>query len=173
MRYQPKGVVGVISPWNYPLTLAVSDAVAALLAGNAVVIKPDSQTPYCALFPPPNCSTRLACRVSCLRSCPGRAASSGREIVAQTDYVMFTGSSATGSAPGRAGRAAPHRLLRRVGREEPADHHRGRQPRPGGAGWRAPATPTPGSCASRSSGSTSRSRSPTSSPRASWHTSMR
>lgn len=49
VRYQPKGVVGVISPWNYPMTLAVSDAVAALLAGNAVVLKPDSQTPYCAL----------------------------------------------------------------------------------------------------------------------------
>ena len=48
VRYQPKGVVGIISPWNYPLTLAVSDAVAALLAGNAVVIKSDSQTPYCA-----------------------------------------------------------------------------------------------------------------------------
>lgn len=45
VRYQPKGAVGVISPWNYPLTLAVSDAVAALMAGNAVVIKPDSQTP--------------------------------------------------------------------------------------------------------------------------------
>ncbi len=49
VRYQPKGVVGVISPWNYPMTLAVSDAIAALLAGNAVVLKPDSQTPYCAL----------------------------------------------------------------------------------------------------------------------------
>ena len=47
VRYQPKGVVGVISPWNYPMTLAVSDAIAALLAGNAVVLKPDSQTPYC------------------------------------------------------------------------------------------------------------------------------
>ena len=49
VRYLPKGVVGIISPWNYPLTLAVSDAVAALIAGNGVVIKPDIQTPYCAL----------------------------------------------------------------------------------------------------------------------------
>ncbi len=49
VRHHAKGVVGVISPWNYPMTLAVSDAIAALLAGNAVVIKPDSQTPYCAL----------------------------------------------------------------------------------------------------------------------------
>ncbi|WP_231124322.1 aldehyde dehydrogenase family protein, partial [Mycobacterium colombiense] len=49
VAYQPKGVVGVISPWNYPMTLTVSDSVPALLAGNAVVLKPDSQTPYCAL----------------------------------------------------------------------------------------------------------------------------
>ncbi|MCX8527151.1 MAG: aldehyde dehydrogenase family protein, partial [Candidatus Nanopelagicales bacterium] len=40
----PKGVVGVIAPWNYPLTLAVSDAIPALIAGNTVVLKPDWQT---------------------------------------------------------------------------------------------------------------------------------
>src|SRR5215207_7642343 len=44
-HHHPKGVVGVISPWNYPLVLGANDAVAALLAGNAVVQKPDSQTP--------------------------------------------------------------------------------------------------------------------------------
>ena len=44
------GVVGVIAPWNYPLTLGVSDAIPALIAGNAVVIKPDSQTPLTALW---------------------------------------------------------------------------------------------------------------------------
>ena len=46
---RPLGVVGIISPWNYPLTLAASDAVAALMAGNAVVLKPDSDTPFTAL----------------------------------------------------------------------------------------------------------------------------
>src|SRR5439155_11515026 len=40
----PKGVVGIISPWNYPVALAMADSVPALLAGNAVVLKPDSQT---------------------------------------------------------------------------------------------------------------------------------
>src|SRR5207249_3389038 len=38
---RPKGVVGLISPWNYPLSLGVTDVVPALLAGNAVVHKPD------------------------------------------------------------------------------------------------------------------------------------
>src|ERR671932_649414 len=46
---QPKGVVGVIAPWNYPFTLAVSDALPALLAGNAVVLKPDTRTALTAL----------------------------------------------------------------------------------------------------------------------------
>jgi succinate-semialdehyde dehydrogenase/glutarate-semialdehyde dehydrogenase len=41
---RPKGVVGIITPWNYPLMLPVSDSVPALLAGNAVVVKPASET---------------------------------------------------------------------------------------------------------------------------------
>ena len=48
-HHHPLGVVGIVAPWNYPLTLSVSDAVPALAAGNAVVIKPDSQTPFTAL----------------------------------------------------------------------------------------------------------------------------
>ncbi len=45
----PKGIVGVISPWNYPLMLSVADAIPALIAGNGIVLKPDSATPLCAL----------------------------------------------------------------------------------------------------------------------------
>ena len=45
----PKGVVTVISPWNYPLSMAAGDTIAALMAGNAVVQKPDTQT--ASLFP--------------------------------------------------------------------------------------------------------------------------
>lgn len=96
VRYQPKGVVGVISPWNYPLTLAVSDAVAALVAGNAVVIKPDSNTPYCCLA-----LAELLYQAGLPRELyavvPGPGSVVGQAIVAQTDYVMFTGSSATGA----------------------------------------------------------------------------
>ena len=39
---EPRGVVGIIAPWNYPLTLTLSDALPALVAGNAVVVKPDA-----------------------------------------------------------------------------------------------------------------------------------
>jgi acyl-CoA reductase-like NAD-dependent aldehyde dehydrogenase len=44
-RFEPMGVVGVVSPWNYPLTLAMTPAVTALFAGNTVVLKPSEVTP--------------------------------------------------------------------------------------------------------------------------------
>ena len=44
------GVVGFIVPWNYPLNLAITDAVGALMAGNTVVLKPDAQTSLTALW---------------------------------------------------------------------------------------------------------------------------
>ena len=96
VRYQPKGVVGVISPWNYPLTLAVSDALAALVAGNGVVIKPDSNTPYCALA----CAELLyeaGLPKELYAVVPGPGSVVGTAIVENTDYLMFTGSSATGA----------------------------------------------------------------------------
>ncbi len=48
--HHPKGVVAIISPWNYPLSMAATDAIAALMAGNAVVQKPDTQTALTALW---------------------------------------------------------------------------------------------------------------------------
>ncbi|RYI98890.1 MAG: aldehyde dehydrogenase family protein, partial [Actinomycetales bacterium] len=48
-HHQPKGVVGLITPWNYPLSMALVDGLAAVAAGNAVVHKPDSQSPLTAL----------------------------------------------------------------------------------------------------------------------------
>lgn len=48
---QPRGVVGQIAPWNYPLELSVGDALPAFAAGNAVVMKPDTETALTALWP--------------------------------------------------------------------------------------------------------------------------
>lgn len=95
VSHEPVGVVGVIAPWNYPLTLAVSDAVAALLAGNAVVLKPDSATPLSALR-----VAELLFEAGVPREVfhvlPGPGAEVGQAIVANCDYLMFTGSTATG-----------------------------------------------------------------------------
>jgi succinate-semialdehyde dehydrogenase/glutarate-semialdehyde dehydrogenase len=91
----PKGVIGVITPWNYPLTLAVSDALPALVAGNAVVLKPDSQTPFTALAAvellyeaglPPDLFGVVT----------GDGPTLGPPLVDNVDYLMFTGSTATG-----------------------------------------------------------------------------
>ncbi len=48
-HHHPRGVVGIVSPWNYPLSLAITDAIPALMAGNAVVLRPDLQASLTAL----------------------------------------------------------------------------------------------------------------------------
>jgi succinate-semialdehyde dehydrogenase/glutarate-semialdehyde dehydrogenase len=94
-QHHPKGVVGIISPWNYPLTLAVSDAVPALLAGNGVVLKPDSQTVFTALAA---VELLIAAGVPAelVQVVTGPGPDLGPPLVAAVDYMMFTGSTRTG-----------------------------------------------------------------------------
>ena len=91
----PKGIVGVISPWNYPLVLAVSDALPALVAGNGIVIKPDSQTPFTALraF---ELLEEAGLPEGLVQIVTGPGTEVGTAIIETTDYVMFTGSTQTG-----------------------------------------------------------------------------
>ena len=95
VNHHPKGVIGVISPWNYPMTLSISDSIPALLAGNAVVVKPDSQAPYCTLA-----NAELLYLAGLPRELfavvPGPGSVVGTAIVENCDYLMFTGSTATG-----------------------------------------------------------------------------
>jgi len=100
VRYHPKGVVGVIAPWNYPLTLAVTDALAALLAGNAVMVKPATITPFSALAAAELLYTAGLPR-ELFQVVPGSGRVVGTAIVDTVDYLMFTGSSATGRTLGR------------------------------------------------------------------------
>jgi succinate-semialdehyde dehydrogenase/glutarate-semialdehyde dehydrogenase len=46
---EPRGVIGIISPWNYPFSIPATETLAALVAGNAVVLKPSELTPLVAL----------------------------------------------------------------------------------------------------------------------------
>lgn len=90
-HHHPKGVVGVISPWNYPLTLSVSDTLPALVAGNAVVTKPDQQTPFTALW----AAERLeeaGLPAGVLQVVTGSGAELGDAVIGHSDFVMFTGS---------------------------------------------------------------------------------
>src|SRR3954451_8011359 len=94
VRYRPVGVVGIIGPWNYPLTNSFGDAIPALAAGNTVVLKPSEVTPLTSLL-----------MAECLRvsgapedvyiPVPGYG-ETGAALVEHVDMVMFTGSTATG-----------------------------------------------------------------------------
>jgi succinate-semialdehyde dehydrogenase / glutarate-semialdehyde dehydrogenase len=100
----PVGVVGVIAPWNYPLTLSVSDATPALAAGNAVLVKPDSQTPFSALWGF-ELLEQAGLPAGLVQVVTGSGSELGPHIIDGSDYVMFTGSTATGrSVAEQAGR---------------------------------------------------------------------
>ncbi len=100
LNYLPLGLVGVIAPWNYPLTLALSDGLAALAAGSAVLLKPDEQTPLVALR-----------AVELLREAGlpddlwavvvGPGDEVGPALVDVVDHVCFTGSTSTGRGVAR------------------------------------------------------------------------
>lgn len=91
----PKGVVGIISPWNYPLTMAVSDGLPAVAAGNAVVHKPDSQSPLIALAGV-ELMRRAGIPADVWQVVSGAGSVVGTAIIERADYVCFTGSTATG-----------------------------------------------------------------------------
>ncbi|MFA4081369.1 aldehyde dehydrogenase family protein [Mycobacteroides salmoniphilum] len=94
VRHRPLGVVGVIAPWNYPLTLSIGDALPALMAGNTVVIKPSEIAPLavehvvhgarCVGFPED---------VLVLATGAGET---GAALVDCVDMIQFTGSTRTG-----------------------------------------------------------------------------
>ncbi len=91
----PKGVVGIISPWNYPFTLALSDGLPALLAGNAVVIKPDAQTMLTALLGA-ELLEAAGLPSDLWQVVAGPGTEIGPPLIGSADYVCFTGSTATG-----------------------------------------------------------------------------
>jgi acyl-CoA reductase-like NAD-dependent aldehyde dehydrogenase len=107
LRYRPLGLIGVIGPWNYPLTNSFGDCIPALAAGNSVILKPSEVTPLTSLL--------LA---EGLRECglpdgvfgvaTGRGGT-GAALIEHVDMIMFTGSTRTGRkvAEAAAGRLIP------------------------------------------------------------------
>ncbi len=92
---QPRGVVGQIAPWNYPLELSVGDALPALVAGNAVVMKPDTETCLTALWAR-DLLIEAGLPIEVFQVVIGDGPVIGPEIVRHADYVSFTGSTLTG-----------------------------------------------------------------------------
>jgi acyl-CoA reductase-like NAD-dependent aldehyde dehydrogenase len=95
VHYTPKGVIGVITPWNYPLSLAIMDIAPALAAGNGVIQKADNQGAISILaarraFIDAGLPAALWAVVA------GEGSVIGNAVVDAGDYVVFTGSTATG-----------------------------------------------------------------------------
>ncbi|WP_068262196.1 succinic semialdehyde dehydrogenase [Janibacter limosus] len=105
--HHPKGVVGVVSPWNYPLSLAITDALPALMAGNAVVLRPDQQGSVTALAGV-ELLREAGLPEGVLQVVLGAGSEAGQAVVDSTDYVCYTGSTATGR---RVAQSAAARLV--------------------------------------------------------------
>ena len=93
-QYVPYGLLGVISPWNFPFTLAFIDAVPALLAGCAVLMKPSEVTPR--FTGPVRAAIHAVAELAeVLEMWPG-AGATGAQLVSLSDVICFTGSVRTG-----------------------------------------------------------------------------
>jgi betaine-aldehyde dehydrogenase/aminobutyraldehyde dehydrogenase len=119
-RREPIGVAGLITPWNYPLLMAVTKLGPALAAGNTVVLKPSEQTPLTTL--------RLAALAAdilprgVLNVVTGDGGSAGAAIVTHpgVDLVSLTGDSATGKVVARAAAETLKRVQLELGGKAPA-----------------------------------------------------
>ncbi|OAR24407.1 succinic semialdehyde dehydrogenase [Streptomyces sp. ERV7] len=92
---QPRGVVGQIAPWNYPFELSVGDALPAFVSGNAVVMKPDTETALTALWAR-DLLIEAGLPAEVFQVVLGEGPVVGPEVVKHADYVSFTGSTRTG-----------------------------------------------------------------------------
>lgn len=92
--FHPLGVVGFITPWNYPLLNGLIDAIPALIAGNAVLIKPSELTPFTAAFAVSLMhEAGIPAAVAQVVTGDGRT---GDALIDVVDGLSFTGSTATG-----------------------------------------------------------------------------
>ena len=105
--HEPYGVIGIISPWNYPFSIPATETLAALVAGNAVVLKPSELTPLIAL------ELQALLREAgvpddIFQVLPGEGATGAALVGSEIDKLVFTGSVGTGR---RIAQIAAGRLL--------------------------------------------------------------
>ena len=94
LQRQPLGVVGVVSPWNYPVQLALAPAITALAAGNRVMLKPSELTPRTSALMAELIGQAFAADEFCVVQ--GDAALAAAFTSLPFDHLVFTGSTATG-----------------------------------------------------------------------------
>jgi acyl-CoA reductase-like NAD-dependent aldehyde dehydrogenase len=106
LRYRPLGLIGVIGPWNYPLTNSFGDCIPALMAGNSVILKPSEITPLTSLLMAEGLR-ECGLPEDVLQIATGRG-QTGAALAEQVDMIMFTGSTRTGR---KVAEAAARRLI--------------------------------------------------------------
>jgi acyl-CoA reductase-like NAD-dependent aldehyde dehydrogenase len=94
LRFRPVGVVGVIGPWNFPLTNSFGDCIPALAAGNAVVLKPSEITPLSSILMAEGLR-EIGMPENVFQTATG-AGETGAALIDEVDFIMFTGSTRTG-----------------------------------------------------------------------------
>ncbi|RJP76501.1 MAG: aldehyde dehydrogenase family protein [Desulfobacteraceae bacterium] len=96
-RFEPKGVVGIIAPWNYPFTLLAGPAISALTAGNTVVLKPSSQTTESGLIFQ-EIMEKAGLPQGVIQVITGNGSVTGQALVENhdLDMIFFTGSTQVG-----------------------------------------------------------------------------
>ncbi len=105
-RYRPLGLIGVIGPWNYPLTNSFGDCIPALMAGNSVILKPSEVTPLTSLLMVEGLREG-GLPEDVLQIATGRG-ETGAALIEHVDMIMFTGSTRTGR---KVAEAAARRLI--------------------------------------------------------------
>jgi len=106
LRYRPLGLIGVIGPWNYPLTNSFGDCIPALMAGNSVILKPSEVTPLTSLLMAEGLR-ECGLPEDVLQIATGRG-QTGAALIEHVDMIMFTGSTRTGR---KVAEAAARRLI--------------------------------------------------------------
>jgi len=114
--HEPLGVVGIITPWNFPMPIAAWGFAPALAAGNAVLIKPAEWTPLTTLRLA-ELAVESGLDPDLLQVLPGRGAEVGERLVTHPDVakIVFTGSTTTGTRVLQAGAAGVKRVTLELG----------------------------------------------------------
>ena len=105
--HQPYGVIGIISPWNYPFSIPATESLAALVAGNAVILKPSELTPLIALELQ-KLLRQAGVPEDVFQVLPGEGPTGAALVGSEIDKLVFTGSVGTGR---RIAKTAAERLL--------------------------------------------------------------
>ena len=118
LHYEPVGVVGVISPWNFPFGIPFSEVAIALACGNTVVLKPSELTPLAAeevaaVFRDAGLPEHV------LQVIHGDGRTGGALIAAGVDKIFFTGSVGTGRAVMRAAAESLTPVVLELGGKDP------------------------------------------------------